>query len=506
MTSGIPQYDALYSISDLHLGGPPGMQMFRERERLGGFARWLAGPGPEARNCALVLAGDVIDSLPSMSGTGTYIAVDGAAALVERIAHDFAPVFEGWRAFVAAEGRELVVLIGNHDLELALPEAQHAFLHAVGGDDPKARGRVRFLTDGTGFRCQVGARSVYVTHGNEADPWNHVDHEMLRRVAHLRSLGHSFDREEWSPNAGTRLVVDVMNEIKRKHPFVDVLKPETEVMTRVLAALDSSVLGRFFAALPAFFQREWKRTGPSVVLGTPPAAREAHATEALQLLSAAASGLTERPVQRDADGAALMQRVREAHAEGRRPEELVQGGGTNLGWGTYFADLFGGLSKEEALRRALLDWTKKDRTFSMRDVDETCRLIVSQVGRGTDVVITGHTHLARWIELHDRSDMVYLNAGTWARIIAFDDELLGNAKDFKTVYDALAKGDMLVLDELQVSYGKQKRPLVLAATLAARVDFNGAALVRVTDNGSIIVPVDPTEDPRSWQSNRRDRS
>ena len=30
----------------------------------------------------------------------------------------------------------------------------------------------------------------------------------------------------WRPNAGTRLVVEVMNNFKRRYPFVDLLKPE----------------------------------------------------------------------------------------------------------------------------------------------------------------------------------------------------------------------------------------------------------------------------------------
>ena len=33
----------------------------------------------------------------------------------------FTPVFEGLKTFLAADGRDLVILIGNHDVEIALP-------------------------------------------------------------------------------------------------------------------------------------------------------------------------------------------------------------------------------------------------------------------------------------------------------------------------------------------------------------------------------------------------
>ena len=84
----LPQFDALYVISDLHLGGKEGFQIFRQPARLAGFISWLAGgAAPDTRgdapsilgdetpsdvqrerpsldqNVALVLNGDVVDFL-----------------------------------------------------------------------------------------------------------------------------------------------------------------------------------------------------------------------------------------------------------------------------------------------------------------------------------------------------------------------------------------------------------------------------------------------------------
>ena len=84
MSASLPRYDELYSISDLHLGGAlPKGQIFCRGERLKAFLEALSKkPGP----LALVIAGDLFDSLPYLSGTGTYVAVDGAAGIVEAIA------------------------------------------------------------------------------------------------------------------------------------------------------------------------------------------------------------------------------------------------------------------------------------------------------------------------------------------------------------------------------------------------------------------------------------
>ncbi len=46
----------------------------------------------------------------------------------------------------------------------------------------------------------------------------------LRRIASDITQGRQVT--EWTPNAGSKLVIHVMNEVKRKHAFIDLLKPE----------------------------------------------------------------------------------------------------------------------------------------------------------------------------------------------------------------------------------------------------------------------------------------
>ena len=63
-----------------------------------------------------------------------------------------------------------------------------------------------------------------ITHGNEADPWNPRDHEAPEGGAR-RAPRQVFDARGWIPNAGAKLVIDVMNKIKETYPVIDLLKP-----------------------------------------------------------------------------------------------------------------------------------------------------------------------------------------------------------------------------------------------------------------------------------------
>ncbi len=387
----VPSYGELYSISDLHLGGSrPGGQIFHHGTRLKAFLESLAHKtGP----LCLVIAGDLFDSLPYLTGTGTYVAIDGAADVLRAIMAEpaFVPVFDGLRRFLASDGRELVVLIGNHDLEIALPEAQEALLAAI-APTAAARGRVRFSTSGVGFRCTVGDLTVYVTHGNEADPWNHVDHEALRRAAHARALGQPWDTRAWVPNAGTKLVIDAMNTVKASHPFIDLLKPETGAALRVLRAIAPATVTSLIDALPAFSRGVRAHAGPTFVLGQGAPGVSAD-LEVVHLLGEAARAGSVSDAG-GSSGQALMERVGRLHGEGASPASLVTDDPSRLG---YVWNRITGSSPAEALRLALRDWLEGDRSFTIDDRDATYREIVAQVGPDVDVVITGHTHLPRWI-------------------------------------------------------------------------------------------------------------
>src|SRR5262249_51776273 len=68
-----------------------------------------------------------------------------------------------------------------------------------------------------------------------ADDWNIADYEMIRRIG--REILQGRPVESWVPNAGSLLVVEVMNNLKVRYPFVDLLKPEVEAVLPTLLAL-----------------------------------------------------------------------------------------------------------------------------------------------------------------------------------------------------------------------------------------------------------------------------
>src|SRR5690242_9635064 len=111
--------DQLHIVSDLHLGGVQGHQICNQGAALGRVISYLAAL-PDAGRVGLVLNGDIVDFLASTHAA--YFDADGAAAKLAAIFEDkeFAPVWAALAAFVAAPGRVLVLVIGNHDVELAL--------------------------------------------------------------------------------------------------------------------------------------------------------------------------------------------------------------------------------------------------------------------------------------------------------------------------------------------------------------------------------------------------
>ena len=235
------QLAELQVVSDLHLGGPAGFQIFASGPELA----WLADSvrlSPVKGLAALLVNGDFIDFLAEEPARA--FDPDGAAVKLARVMADpaFKPAFDAMARLLATPDRLLIVNLGNHDLELALPWVRARLVAALCGTDTAARARLLLVTDGTGVLAQVGKARVLCQHGNEIDAWNITDHERLRRIARDGQYGKP--AEPWAPNAGSQLVVEVMNQVKAAYPFVDLLKPETQAVVPILSALNPALIKR----------------------------------------------------------------------------------------------------------------------------------------------------------------------------------------------------------------------------------------------------------------------
>jgi len=463
----------MFVISDLHLGGRPdeyhedgriarpGFQICNAYEELTQFIDWLRDLAKESKNdqLELVINGDIVDFLADDDfddeSIGAQIwTLDDAHAvakfdlIVKRtLTSSGRSVFDALREFVAA-GNRLSLLLGNHDIELALPIVRERLTELFG----PAAGRVRLVFDGEAYT--VGR--VLIEHGNRYDRWNMIDHSALRQERSVRSRGLPITDDERSarryfvPPAGTHLVIQFMNRMKERYRFIDLLKPETGALIPLLAALEpdrGSKVDDILAAIP-------------LVRKAIPLAEELK----LHQLSDAVTpehpgdlgfGQIERPTLKQIlkeelghDSALFFQDqdpVPSNEFAGTETGDLSLG---NLGirdtsrkLADWFRTSYGqfkelkssasrlagiryGPAVEDRYRQlhaALKRLSGTDRSFdpSYEDDNYLAAARGTMQGGNFDAVMYGHTHLPKRIQVDERR--WYLNTGTWADVMRVPD-------------------------------------------------------------------------------------
>ncbi len=485
----LKRFDQLFVVSDLHMGGEKttgeNFQVFTQGKRLAAFIRAVAGRQSGSKDVALVLNGDVFDSLAEKELGGRYIALDVAAIerMMNRLYRDrsFQPVWEALAGFVRKAHCHLIILVGNHDIELALPPTQHSLRDRLCGDDPGAQSRLQFSAQGAGFGCFVGKARVFCTHGNELDEWNRVDYDALSQLANAMNAGRFIDPGKWRPNAGTRLVVHGMNFVKEQYPFVDLLKPENAATAMVLNLLDSAILKKleFRDALPLPIDYIRGQISVSNLLGVPgetglsgtrPATDREISDRMLGSNLKAALEKTSVSLTEDEilTSAAERQDDYEFELESGDEETLSARAVTYS-----LLSRIGILEKKQAMRAALLDWLKDDRTYELEDKSDPYFLgMEHRASKSNNFVITGHTHLARAMDYGP--NRYYFNSGTWIRMIRLTTQSLADDEAFTTLWETLQSPDMSVLDDAEIpAENGSTVPLVLDRTTAVHIADEG---------------------------------
>jgi UDP-2,3-diacylglucosamine pyrophosphatase LpxH len=417
-----PTFDHVSVISDLHMGGEAGFQIFEQGNLLAAFIDHLREKSPSASG--LVINGDTVDFLAEPSA----VAFDplGAIAKLDRISGDkhFKPVWDALRRYTKM--RRLVVTLGNHDLELALPWVRTHFLGLLTGGESKALSNVTLAFDGSGFACTVGQAKMLCLHGNEVDTWNVTDYERLRRVGSDVVQGRRVD--PWIPNAGAQVVIDVMNDVKREHAFVDLLKPEKEAAVRLLLVLKPDQRAKLRAAAEVAGRRVWDGVRRSI--GWLSAADDS-ATAADPLDRIVGTPGTE------VDAEKLLDDAEELFREGANPLDLVYGQQhQQLNWWHAMTAF---VSRREAheIAFAAIKEVADATTFHVDKIDRDFELIDDLVGAEYDIVVAGHTHLARRLD-RTRGGR-YFNSGTWATLMRLTPAQLQSPAAFKPVFDTLRR-------------------------------------------------------------------
>ncbi len=496
MDSYPPRFDQLYSISDLHLGGRPGFQMFSQGPLLAGVIDRLRENMAAEERLALVINGDFIDFLAEHPNR--YFNHQGAVADLERVMADpaFAPVFEALARFVATPRNVLVINLGNHDLELCLPAVQHALISRLAGDDPVARDRIHIIADGSGYCCRVGGCKALFVHGNETDAWNRVDFSDLLAIRAACNSGR--EPPDFRANAGTRLVIEVLNKIKTSYRFVDLLKPEISVVLAVLYTVveKKSELAGWIRRLPGVLP-DWFRYLPTFpVLGEKEMADLLASPDLPESLAEPLQGLQElrdvlAVIAPAPDDAALLETAWQHYVEKTPPDDLDDQAARlserrlrDLAWysRSLMAIVGSPRKRAERLRKILRETLEEDRSFEISSPDKISRKRAKIAGDAIHFLVAGHTHLRRSITLS--SEQHYFNSGTWTDLLCFPAPILEDEKRFFVVYEALREGvPPERLEEMEQEMVRKEYTLV-----HIRAEDNGVAgqLLQAGPDGDLV--------------------
>jgi len=438
----------VYVISDLHIGGvypeSPrlGARGFRICTRVRELAQFIdalaAKPAAGAR-VELVVNGDFIDFLaerraPPVEWSPFLHEPAAAVAKLREIAARDRALFDALARLLAA-GHELTLLLGNHDLELAIPQVRGTLAEILASE------RFRFLYDGEAY--VIG--DVLIEHGNRYDPFNVVDHDLLRRFRSLLSRRQPVPAEyAFQAPAGSRMVAEVMNPIKERYAFVDLLKPEVEATVPLLLALEPALRKKLARVIPIAVQAARHRMQEDALPSVGGDIR-AEPGEAGPDVGGDMGGLqgTAAAPTRSADDARLAAALE--HVLGDASEEFLaaiddgadaesiggdisSGSEMLAGAAGLFSLLTAGAGALESRLPALLRALRalqNDRTFdrAYEPPSEYTRA-AEQLARegGFRHIVFGHTHLARDLPLAGGGR--YLNTGTWADLVQFPKEIL----------------------------------------------------------------------------------
>ena len=490
----------VYVISDLHIGGAygdpadaedRGFRINTHVAHLAAFVRSLAAKPPDSPTIELVIAGDFVDFLAEREETAPHwqaFVADPAQALskLNAMIDRDRVLFDAFGEYLAA-GHRLVVLLGNHDIELSFPTVRARLAEALGA----GRGSDYLFTyDGEAYR----AGDALIEHGNRYDGFNVVNMNDLRQVRSMQSRGQIVpDKWDFEAPPGSFMVAEVINPIKESYRFIDLLKPETGAVVPILLALEPSYRGVVAkAAKNAMRASKFKTDTPAlpslggdISSGTSVDSLSALGGDISAAPSAASSASADpelEAVLRDALGADPKQFMKQLEADAGEPDPLAALGGDisamdsiKQGIGLAKLLLSPGDGRVEARLPALLAALRalqEDNTFDPSVETRPEYLDAAKELATGDVrhVVFGHTHIARKVDLGGGRS--YLNSGTWADLIVFPKEIVSG-----TDAEALPKLREFVAD---LKESRLARWLAFIPTYV-RLDINDAGRVIATD-------------------------
>ena len=425
-------------ISDLHLGNGGPYDSFAGGEALPALIDETAKSGAPTR---IFVNGDGVDFL--MNEEALELDVERAVAQVRAIIayRPSAAVFESMGRALAA-GSEVVFRLGNHDVELALPEVQEVLRGAL-GQPPAVAAKLAFQLGDEPAIFDVGGARVLVTHGEHNDTWNRIDD--------WKGLLAKSKKFKFAP--GSELVKKLLNPLTHdyKLKFANLLKPDFQgaALTALAVAPGAMKVILKHATASIMWQLFRKSSGPSAF---------AEEEEDLGLANGMkAAGLSEE------EQAAMEEYLGDGVCSFADDDEEGPFGKARLKMAQAGLKLYAKLQ-----RRAT--GTQGDTFFSLdpspEEWTEAQRLAKKY---NTRAVIIGHTHAARWGQ---KDGLVFANTGTWISLMQLP------------AYDA---GDAVWMDFLaelkknpSLDPAKQKIARTMARFTAVELDEDPAGGAKIS--------------------------
>ena len=388
---------SLFVISDLHMGGAEGFQMCSPagRERLAAFIDYVGSQRGAGHDVHLILNGDIVDFLAEQDFSSFTNDDEKARRKLASIISTTRPVWTALHDLVATGGR-LSLMLGNHDIELSLPGPRRLLMETLGDT-------VEFLYDNQAFI----EGPVLIEHGNRYDKWNVVSHDALREIR--SALSRREVPIDYQGPPGSRMVQQVINPLKARYPWVDLLKPETSGMLPILAVLEPSAMKNVLtlaklaeAAMQSRFDENGIPTDPGQI--SVQFAESAARQDPMLKLALELADMDDTQNVSVLEGARdLLTRLKEAAHQSIRDEIYSR------------------------LLKALRGYAQQHRQAFDTRIEEDTYLMPAKASARKDfkVVIYGHTHLAKRVAL-GVGDAVYLNTGTWADLLRVPESVLGD--------------------------------------------------------------------------------
>jgi UDP-2,3-diacylglucosamine pyrophosphatase LpxH len=364
--------EELFVLSDLHLAAERNAGLFRSDAELADCMRWILR---DTKNSLTVLAGDVLDFLVLHNGQ-PKINFDTLGERTRKIIEHHPEVFEALANLARSPHHRLIIMGGNHDPEFIFPAVQETVERSLSLDGMNST--IRWLVQGEALRLRVGKAVILVEHGHALDPWNRINYAALQSALSLSSRNLS-NISDYNPPPGSKLVLEVVNKLRKSYQWVDCLKPETETVLPLLwnfASLKqktqiSSLADNYLSMkIVALNQKLGNRYGPERLYQ---GQKEAETSPTDKGFKAWVDVINERPrmaLGSEARDGRLIENLRTVSAQ----------------------DFFFDLDKPD------------DSTAYLHPIFEA----------DTDLIIHGHTHSAKLCVLEGG---LYINTGTWGQLL-----------------------------------------------------------------------------------------